>query len=681
MLSVFYTGRGFSLTGGGDAVLHFAPAKIELGGKVRTLDAAADGHTRVSAGPGLRVTDTVADLGGGLFRIDRVIENIGVGTLCFKDILEIRTAFAPAKYLIPCVNYNGNPGCKPNTPMGLSRDGEAWTFAYDRTGIPACTLTEDRHFGAALFASDCDENSLRASCSMEKCTDGSFAQRIIRPVTEAPYTYSGKDTLTERYDEYLTLTPGARFASTSYAFACVPMYENYAAANLLDRAAEIFDFDRTPVLTPEQTWNLGIDYAKALLYDYEGHKLIITHFAPRLFRSQHGAAITPEEMERRMKDPYYTELGRFDERFEMGWADQGLLNARMLAVDAAKRGDRDLLDTAIGIFDAWAEKQQENGLLYSQFQQYYVKETYDFATPDVCNFGWGAAEMARMYAFLAAQGIDKPAYKRFAVRLCDFFVEHFSEKYGFGKSWTLDGKCVMENGSIGGFMIMGLLSLYRVTGNAVYLDCAERAMVLYTARDVDDFCITAGAIDCACIDKETAYPFIKSALDLYDITGKAEYLVTAEKAAYYFQSWMYYYDALYPDDSEFTKLGYYTHGGTSVSTQHPAIDPWGVIVIPEYMRLAKATGDMRWTARARALWCNALLCITPKGGITLHGHDRPEGLQSEAFFIARWTRYRKNREERGHLNDMFVGWPAAFRMTTLYRMQTELGGDFSVIEK
>ena len=106
-----------------------------------------------------------------------------------------------------------------------------------------------------------------------------------------------------------------------------------------------------------------------------------------------------------------------------------------------------------------------------------------------------------------------------------------------------------------------------------------------------------------------------------------------------------------------------------------------MIVIPEYMRLAKATGDKRWLTRARALWCNALLCITPKGGITLHGHDRPEGLQSEAFFIARWTRYRRNREERGHLNDMFVGWPAAFRMTTLYRIQTELGGDFSVIEK
>ena len=29
---------------------------------------------------------------------------------------------------------------------------------------------------------------------------------------------------------------------------------------------------------------------------------------------------TPAEMAEMMKDPYYTELGRFDERFEIGWA-------------------------------------------------------------------------------------------------------------------------------------------------------------------------------------------------------------------------------------------------------------------------------------------------------------------------------------------------------------------------
>lgn len=665
MLSVFHTAGGFSLGKGDNAVFDFMPAKIEMNGKELTLDAHIADGALVSEGHDLRVTDKITDLGDGLWRIDRVIENTGVGTLCFKDILEIRTAFKPAKYLIPCVNYNGNAGCKENTPTGLSRDGSPWIFAYDRTGIPACTLCEDKHYGVALFASDKDADSLRSSCSLVQNGDGSFSQKIYRPVTEAPYTYSGKNVLTERYDEYLTLKPGARFASTSYAFACVPMYENYAAANLLDRAADVFALERTPCLTPEQTWELGIDYAKALLYDYEGHKLIITHFAPRLFRSQHGAAITPEEMQRRLQDPYYTELGRFDERFEMGWADQGLLNARMLAVDAAKKGDRETLDIAVDIFDAWAEKQQENGLLYSQFQQYYVKETYDFATPDVCNFGWGAAEMARMYAFLRSIGIDKPAYRNFAVRLCDFFCEHFSAEYGFGKSWTLDGECVMQNGSIGGFMLTGLMETYRITGDDRYLETAKKASDFYFDRDLDGFVCSAGALDCQSIDKETAYPFISSSLMLYEDTGDALHLERAKKAAYYFFSWAFHYDVLYGADSEFTKYGYHTAGGTAISTEHHAIDAWGAAPVTDFFLLAKYTGDDRWAKRARAMWANAVQGVTASEEERIHGQKRPLGAQNEGFFQCRWTKYRPTCEERGHYNDCLCAWSGAYRMMTL----------------
>ena len=228
---------------------------------------------------------------------------------------------------------------------------------------------------------------------------------------------------------------------------------------------------------------------------------------------------------------------------------------------------------------------------------------------------------------------------------------------------------------------MALIEVYKATGDEKYLDCAKRGMKLYAERDIDNFVCTAGAIDCACVDKETAYPFIRAGLELYEITNEKRYLEIAEKAAYYFQSWMYYYDAIYADDSEFTQMGYYTSGGTAVSTQHPAIDPWGAIAIPDYMKLAKLTGDDRWNKRARALWCNCILCITPAGGSIYQGHKRPEGLQSEAFFQTRWTRYRKNVEERGHLNDMYVGWPAAFRLDTIFRIEKDFGGDFSVIEK
>lgn len=666
MISIKYVNGEFIIGAGeNDAVCCLPSPKLEIGGE----EIFADKFKK------LNVTDIYTNEGNGLFKVYRVIENVSDNNVTFRDIFEVQTAFAPTRYLIPCVNYNGNDGCRENTPTGLTRDGQPWIFAYDRMGIPSCTLCENKEFGVALFASDCDESSLRSACSLIKNNDGTFTQRIFHPVVEAPYTYSSKNILTERYDEYITLAPEEKFTATMYVFACVPMYENYAAANLLDCTATVFDLNRDICRTPNEVWNLGIDFAKALLYDYKGHKMIITHFAPRLFRSQHGAAITSEEMQRRMNDPYYTELGRFDERFEMGWADQGLLNARMLAADALEKGDNEMLDTAIGIFESWADKQQENGLLYSQFQQYYVEEAYDFATPDVCNFGWGAAEMSRMYTMLKAHGIDKPKFRDFATKLCNFFCEHYSEEYGFGKSWTLDGKCVMQRGSIGGFMLLGMLETYRVTGDKKYLDTAIKASDFYYSRDLDNFVCSAGALDCQSIDKETAYPFINSSIILYEETGEGKYLDRAKKAAYYFFSWAFHYNALYPAESEFTQYGYSTKGGTAISTEHHAIDSWGSAAVTGFLKLAHYTGDEKWAIRAHTMWANAIQGIASAGNRTFHGQVRPLGSQNEGFFHCRWTKYRPTCEERGHYNDCLCAWAGAYRMMTLYDQKNEKSKD------
>lgn len=663
MLSIQYTNGVFAIGDGEkDAVCFFPSAKIELiGGKEIAIENFEQ----------LTVSDTCTDEGNGLFKVVRVLKNVSDGNITFRDIFEVHTAFVPARYLIPCVNYNGNDGCRENTPTGLTRDGQPWIFAYDRMGIPSCTLCENKNIGTALFASDCDESSLRSACALIENADGTITQRIYHPVVEAPYSYSSKNILTERYDEYITLEPGETFTATMYVYACVPMYENYAAANLLDCAAEVFDLDRDTCLAPGEVWDLGIEFAKALLYDYKGHKMIITHFAPRLFRSQHGAAVTGEEMARRMQDPYYTELGRFDERFEMGWADQGLLNTRMLAADAIERGDKEMLNIAIGIFESWADKQQENGLLYSQFQQYYAEETYDFATPDVCNFGWGAAEMSRMYTLLKENGIDQPKFRDFAVKLCDFFCEHYSEEYGFGKSWTLDGECVMQSGSIGGFMLLGMLETYRVSGDKKYLDTAIKASDFYFGRDLDNFVCSAGALDCQSIDKETAYPFINASIILYEETGDNKYLDRAKKAAYYFFSWAFHYNVLYPKESEFTEYGYSTKGGTAISTEHHAIDSWGSAAVTGFLQLAHYTGDERWKKRAHAMWANAIQGIASPEKRIFHGQERPLGSQNEGFFHCRWTKYRPTCEERGHYNDCLCAWAGAYRMMTLFDQKND----------
>ena len=653
-----------------NAVLSLNPAVLEIDGE-EVCGKEAFGESGITTDFGaITVCDTYTKTDtNGLFKVTRVIKNSGE-TVKFKDIFEVNTTYLPKKYLIPAVNYNGNDFSPENTVKGLTYNGKPWIFAYDRMGIPSCTLCEDDNVGTAIFASDCDEVSLRSAASLIKNSDGTFKQRIFHPVTEAPVSYSNKRILTERYDEYTTLACGEEITEIMYVFACVPMYKNYAAANLLDCTADLFDLDIKECLSAKQVWDLGISFAKALLYDYKGHKMIITHFAPRLFRSQHGAAVTGEEMARRLKDPYYTELGRFDERFEMGWADQGLLNSRMIAIDAYEKGDKEMLDVAIGIFNSWAEKQQENGLIKTQFQQYYTDTAYDFSLPDVCNLGWGAAEMSRMYTFLKEIGIDKPKFKEFATRIADFFCENYSEEYGFGKAWTLDGKCEVTVGSIGGFMLLGILEVYKITGNKKYLETAIKASDFYFERDLDGFTCSAGALDCQSIDKETAYPFINASLILYEETGNEKYLDRAKKAAYFFFSWGFHYDAIYPAESEFTKYNYHTTGGTAISVEHHAIDSWGSAAVSPFLALAKHTGDARWAKRAKAMWANAIQGIASEDNRIFHGQERPLGGQNEGFFHCRWTKYRPTCEERGHFNDCLCGWAGSYRMMTIYNSKT-----------
>lgn len=637
-----------------EAIAFLQAPIFESNGKEMSFAIRDDGSYCLGA---MNAYDSAEYLGDGLFLIHRKIENTGRTDRTGRFIAEVNDCFLADKNTIPCVMFDGNMKSGGKEPHGLEYKGEAWTFSYDRVSIPSCTVTENKDTVCAMFASDVNADSLVSACSYSVNEGGSLGHRIHYPVVEAPLSYVDHDVMGPRYDTYITLSSNTSFSVDFYVFVGTPKWQNYGTATVIDRIEEIFKFKHSPALSVEEVHAAALLQSKFLLTDYNGTKM---------FRNA------------MRNDPHSDEIYAPYVVFECGWSGQSFMQARHFIEEYIKNGDKQLLDNGLNCLDAWAKTQFESGLFQINYRRSVTKE---YLPGDVCNYGWAAAEMAKTYELLKSIGIAREEYLDFSKRVCDFFVKNYDENTGFGLRFDMDGTKIADGGSIGGFMIMAMIELYKVCGDEKYLECAKRAMELYAERDIDNFVCTAGAIDCACVDKETAYPFIRTALDLYDITNEPRYLEIAQKAAYYFQSWMYYYDAIYSSDSEFEQMGYYTSGGTAVSTQHPAIDPWGAIVIPEYIRLAKHTGDNRWLSRARALWCNTILCITPKGGIVFQGHKRPEGIQSEAFFQTRWTRYRKNCEERGHLNDMFVGWPSTFRLDTIYRIEKELSSDFSVIEK
>ncbi|MBP5545312.1 MAG: hypothetical protein ILM98_14650 [Kiritimatiellae bacterium] len=682
--------------------------------------------------------ERVDDLGGGAFAITRTIENAGDAPVAFRDELRVRDCFEASRYLIPCVNYDGNgvtevessefkvqsqasstfqpfnlSTFQPSTaatpiPTGLSRDGEPWRFSYERTGIPGCTLTENTEIGVALFAAADTPQSLVCACGLEKVESSKlkvqtwesasrqpfnlstfqpFKHILVRPVVEAPLTYEAKGVFGPRHESAITLAPGERFTAKSFVCVCRPKWPNYAFAALAGHALRLLSPRLAPCMDKSEAFDLGIRFIHSLLYPYKGKWLVCEHVVNRMAHDCSAMRISREEMAERMKWEYWTDLGTWCETFEVGWAGQNFLNARMLALralgfaaaaPAAASGDSwaeppsipdpALLEKAIGIFDAFVATQRPNGLLYRCYNDNFFEGALEKRPTDACNMGWAAAEAVRMARLLRAHGIGKPEYVAFAERICDFFVSHWSDADGFGKRWRVDGTPLERDGTIGGFLIPALTELYDETGERRWLDAALRASDFYFARDLDGFLCTAGAIDCQCIDKETAWPFVFGSLALYRITGDRKHLERAEKAAWYFISWMFFFDTISAPESDFAKYGYHTTGGTAVSLEHQCIDPWGAIIVPDLMELANATGNDDFREFARLMWANSLQGITRRLGEFFHDKQRPIGSQNEGFSQARYNKYRPVVEP-GYFNDVLAPWPSAFRMWTVARMK------------
>jgi hypothetical protein len=340
----------------------------------------------------------------------------------------------------------------------------------------------------------------------------------------------------------------------------------------------------------------------------------------------------------------------------------------MLIEDYARFGHKDSLSEALEILDTRVKYTiAPNGLLASQLTSC---DDLSKASADTCNMGYGAYEFVRVYELLQKIGIEKPAYLAAAKGLCDFFCDHFSDTYGFGKQWRLDGTCLDENGAVGAFVIPAMAKLYQATGVQKYLDMAEKAMEFYVRRDIDNFTCTAGALDTSCVDKETSTPFLISAVLLYEITGKDIYLEYGKKAAYYFISWMYHYQPVYPADSDISRYQFSVKGLTSVSTQHHHVDMYGGIAVPYFYRLADLTGDENFRIRGDMMW-KAVLQGISDGTLKIHDRIRPLGSQNEAIFHCRWAFHGTQTYggTRGMLNDWLVAWPCAFRLSVLAELE------------
>lgn len=616
------------------------PCVIENGTQQALALVSRDGDAWCYQGVFDRVTVSIKRKNDGLFYIRRVWKNIAPHARRIKTVFRVAACFDVQKYLIPCVSINGNPFGTGKEPKGLEHEGKRWIFAYDRVSIPACTLTENADHALSLFASGESERSLVSSCSIWKDGDGTYHQELLHPAFESPLTYINRDTYGDAVDDAIALASGESFEVGIYVLLSTPRWESYGICDTLDKALTLFpeqgERKRLPL---ERIWSDTVSFAQSLISDYNGKKGFIIGFT----LNKEGEFVH-----------------RADNCFELAWCGQNILLCRMFIEDYLRNKNAENLHTALEILDTRVKYGvAPSGLLLSQLR--YCDNVENTAS-DTCNMGYGAYEFLRTWKTLNDAGIDKPAYLQAGLGLCDFFCKHDSPTYGFGKKWRHDGTCLDQSGTVGAFIIPALAKAYELTGRQKYLDTAERAMQFYVERDLDAFCCTAGALDTCCVDKETSIPFLISAVMLHRLTGKEIYKEYGKKAAYYFASWMFYYDPIYPSECDVARFGVRIRGLTSVSAQHHHLDPYAGLAVPYFWELAEITGDETFKRLGDTMFHAILQCIGD-GELTIHGKKRPIGSQNEAIFHCHWG--FKQGDPRGKLNDWLVAWPAAFRLSAL----------------
>ena len=329
-----------------------------------------------------------------------------------------------------------------------------------------------------------------------------------------------------------------------------------------------------PRFEPEELWELGVQFAGDSLWaeekGFNGFSI--------------GLRWDPQEQ---------GWIQRQSWKYEIGWAGQNISLANSMLADYLLSKEKSSLDKGIRCLDTWLRNARlKNGLFRCHYDYLIGLEDPKTEVQDACNLGHAAAGYFEAYDLAARCGLNRPEYRAAALGVCDFAVKAQRADGRFGKAWSNDGKVVDPEGTIGAFLIPPLVTAYRATHKAAYLEAAERAYAFYIGAFARDGFTTAGALDTYCIDKESATPLLKGALELYDVTGKEAYLRHAEDVSYYLATWQWSYTVPYAEGTVLREMGYDTYGGTAVSTQHHHQDPYALIIVNDWLKLAQLTGKV-----------------------------------------------------------------------------------------
>jgi len=325
-------------------------------------------------------------------------------------------------------------------------------------------------------------------------------------------------------------------------------------------------------------------------------------------------------------EAYYGKEGTFFDRYEMHVAfTSGIPYAFALLDHAQSVGDDDAATAARRVIDRCCEGITPCGLFWSLLHRDrgwstgWPSPQRQAANPDKPGREVGdlqARTMADACLFLAMAIIldpDAPRVEswRNALRSnLDYILSIQRPDGNPGQAYMPDGRVLDWDGEEGLMWIAALVEGAKVLGDEKYLDAANRAGAHYLPA-IDDAYLT-GAPEAMHLlpTSEDPQNAVIAYVRLYDATNDSRWLDAARKAGEFLMTYRWQYNTRFPADAMLARYRFATKGMDVSSPNNSHLHPFGLIAIPELIRLWDHTGDdylLRQT-RNNLQACTQIIC-------------------------------------------------------------------------
>lgn len=475
--------------------------------------------------------------------------------------------FEPTYWMIPGIVYNGNnAGSGKFLRPSL---GSLYFIREDRCCIPSAGIVENDNEVLAVFTEPAKNEAEMSAVSVLR------NKIVIRiPWAEVPISYTAKGKFSGCCEKYFSRT--REYRRRFYVINCKYAEKGYRRGYhlVLDRAFEVLVKEPENITTDELKryiesrieYSLNIHYCK--LFSRGRFVQFALCGTPICGSSTSGGFVGRE-------------------------LDLALALYRVYLIN----GDRELRDIASSIANDYCNTMTRDGMIYTDYflsngrrLGYAIWHRKHINTRIL---GETLYSLLRLYEYSQAANESNKKWFLVPLRVCLSLIKMQLETGSYG-TWLVNGKPVGTDTTNGVYVIWSMVKLYMLTGDRLFLDSARKAMQYYSRKFVETDIYYGDTLDSDSIDKEGAHAILRAAILLYDATKDSKYIEIAERAAYFLFTWTFLWDVPFERNSFLGELNFKTRGWTVVSVENQHLDPYGLIIAPDLLRLHQITMKPIW---------------------------------------------------------------------------------------